>query len=120
MASRSAIESSRVEDILNSLMATPATDMESQTLEFKTWGKDEKDLSRHLAEATVCLANADGGLVIVGVHDKKVGRAAFEPCRFGTIRADWVRSRIGRLTVRRQNLLDKLASELREDLVHLS
>jgi ATP-dependent DNA helicase RecG len=98
MASRSAIESSRVEDILNSLMATPATDMESQTLEFKTWGKDEKDLSRHLAEATVCLANADGGLVIVGVHDKKVGRAAFEPCRFGTIRADWVRSRIGRLT----------------------
>jgi ATP-dependent DNA helicase RecG len=98
MTSRSAIESSRIEDILNGLMVTPATDMESQTLEFKGWGKDEKDLSRHIAEATVCLANADGGLVILGVHDKKVGRAAFEPCRFGTIRADWVRARIGQLT----------------------
>ena len=48
MASRLAIESSRIEDILNSLMATRASDLESQTLEFKTWGKDEKDLSRHL------------------------------------------------------------------------
>ncbi len=79
-------------------MVTQASDLEGQTLEFKSWGKDEKDLSRHLAEATVCLANAEGGLVIVGVHDNKVGRAAFEPCRFGTIRADWVRSRIQQLT----------------------
>src|SRR5712671_1017660 len=98
MSSRLAIESSRIEGILNSLMAAPATDVESQTLEFKSWGKDEKDLSRLLAEATVCLANADGGLVIVGVRDKKAGRAAFEPCPFGTIRGDWVRSRVGRVT----------------------
>src|SRR5229473_5757845 len=98
MSSRLAIESSRIEGILNSLMAAPATDVESQTLEFKGWGRDEKDLSRLLAEATVCLANADGGLVIVGVHDRNVGRPAFEPCRFGTIRADWVRARIGQLT----------------------
>jgi ATP-dependent DNA helicase RecG len=98
MASRLAIESSRVEDILNGLMATRATDLESQTLEFKTRGKDEKDFSRHLEEATVCLANADGGLVIFGVDDKKIGRAAFDTCRFGPVRADWVRSRIGQLT----------------------
>ncbi len=72
MSSRLAIESSRIEGILNSLMAASATDVESQTLEFKGWGRDEKDLSRLLAEATVCLANADGGLVIVGVHDRNV------------------------------------------------
>jgi len=98
MSSRLATESSRIEGILNSLMAVPATDVECQTLEFKGWGRDEKDLSRLLAEATVCLANADGGLVIVGVHDRNIGRTAFEPCRFGTIRADWVRARIGQLT----------------------
>ncbi len=98
MASPSAIESSRIEDVLNSLMVTRATDLESQTLEFKSWGKDEKDLSRHLEEATVCLANADGGFVIIGVHDRNTGRAAFERCRFAPIRSDWVRARIAQLT----------------------
>jgi len=98
MASRFAIGSSHIEDIFNNLMVVPASELESQTLEFKGWGRDEKDLSRHLEEATVCLANADGGLVVIGVHDKNVGRAAFEPCRFGSIRSDWVKARIAQLT----------------------
>jgi ATP-dependent DNA helicase RecG len=98
MASRVAPKSSRIEGILNNLMVSPAAELESQTLECKGWGKDEKDLSRLIGEATVCLANAEGGLVLIGVHDRKVGRAAFEACRFGSIRADWVRSRIGQAT----------------------
>ena len=67
-------------------------------MSLKIGAKTRRISSRHLAEATVCLANADGGLVIIGVHDRNVGRAAFERCRFGTVRPDWVRARIAQLT----------------------
>jgi ATP-dependent DNA helicase RecG len=54
---------------------TPADTLEGQRLEFKT-GSSLKDELAKIAEATVCLANADGGLVIVGVRDRPGGREA--------------------------------------------
>ena len=46
---------------------TPADTLEGQRLEFKTGGSVHDELTK-IAEAAACLANADGGLVIVGVH----------------------------------------------------
>ena len=53
-----------VAQIIEQLQYHPAGKIESQTLEFKGWCKDEKELSSEICEAAVCLANADGGMVI--------------------------------------------------------
>jgi hypothetical protein len=47
----------RLQQILTDLKTRPARELESQTLEFKGWRRDEKDLCGELAEAAVCLAN---------------------------------------------------------------
>ncbi|MGH9828109.1 MAG: AlbA family DNA-binding domain-containing protein, partial [Blastocatellia bacterium] len=70
----------------------------SQALEFKSWCKDERELSHQIAEAAVCLANAEGGLVIVGVDDRRVERAAVTVCPHASISADWAKAKIRELT----------------------
>jgi len=89
---------SQVTGILDQLRECPAGRLETQTLEFKGWCQDEKELSRVVAEATVCLANTEGGLVIVGVDDRSVGSAAILPCPYPAITSDWFRMRIRDLT----------------------
>ena len=53
-------------------------DLESELLEFKQ--EESADPRRSLgmlADAVVCLANAEGGTIVVGVADAIPGRAAF-------------------------------------------
>jgi predicted HTH transcriptional regulator len=50
-------------------MVMPAASVEPQQLEFKSWCKDDRELSREIADAAVCLASTDGGLLILGVDD---------------------------------------------------
>ena len=54
--------------------------LESETLEFKSQGRSERDALQVIAEAVACLANARGGLVVVGLGDREPGLAAFEGC----------------------------------------
>src|SRR5216684_4274763 len=89
----------RLNAILQDLAVTAAGDLESQTLEFKSWCKDERELSQQIAEAAVCLANAEGGLVIIGVDDRRVGRAALASCPYVAISVDWVKAKIRDLTM---------------------
>ncbi len=79
-------------------MVIPAAELESQTLEFKGWGKDERELIRKVEQDVVCLANSEGGLLILGINDKAVGRAAFERCSFGPVTVQWVKARIQQFT----------------------
>jgi ATP-dependent DNA helicase RecG len=73
-----------------------ADDVESETVEFKCDHKDGiKATYRLIAEAAVCLANANGGTVVVGVHPGRAGRDAF----VGTaIEADAARRQVWELT----------------------
>ena len=80
------MEQSTVVQILDPLKERCAGDLESQTLEVKGWCRDEKDLAREISEAAVCLANGDGGLVLVGVDDKKLGDAAITRCPYPVLR----------------------------------
>ena len=56
---------------------SPATEIETRDLEFKTDGRSVKDDLANIAEAAVCFANTAGGTLIVGVDDKALGPAAF-------------------------------------------
>lgn len=53
-----------------------ATDLESQTLDFKAWSGKFGEIAAIISDALVCLVNADGGHVVVGVRDRERDRAA--------------------------------------------
>lgn len=59
--------------LLDRLGHLPADALESETLDFKPW-TDPKDDLKVAVEYAVCFANADGGVVLFGVDDKKLGR----------------------------------------------
>ena len=68
-------------------------DRENDTLDFKQGGGD--GVYRTLAQAAACFANASGGTIVVGVHDKRPGKAAFVGTDLDPIR---VRAQIYALT----------------------
>lgn len=64
--------------LLDRLDGSPADDLESDTVEFKSWdtvpaARDSQ--IRELRETVVCLANSRGGLIVLGVADRKKTRA---------------------------------------------
>lgn len=68
------LSNSAIRDLLVRLDGAPADAMESQTVEFKPWiaARDaRKSQVRILREATVAIANARGGVLVLGVADRK-------------------------------------------------
>lgn len=61
-------------DLLDELDTKIADDLESKWLDFKPWSGPKEDM-KLAAEYAVCFANAEGGVVVFGVNDKKRGRA---------------------------------------------
>ncbi|MGH2603167.1 MAG: RNA-binding domain-containing protein, partial [Dehalococcoidia bacterium] len=67
----------RVGEALTALLAgSAASSLEDQYLEFKSEDPSLKRTLEMLADAVVCLANADGGHVVVGVDDRSAGQGA--------------------------------------------
>jgi ATP-dependent DNA helicase RecG len=65
----------RVDEVLHIIgTAGPASSFESGELEFKRSGRDVKQTLELLADAAVCLANAKGGTIVLGVDDKATAR----------------------------------------------
>src|SRR5215471_7952003 len=53
----------------------PASAFESDHLEFKEPAETVKKTLAILAETAVCLSNAEGGLIVLGINDRATGRA---------------------------------------------
>jgi len=71
---------SDIKDLLTQLDTTPATDLESQDLEFKEWDATSiKGAVDTVVEYAICMANGGGGTVVFGVHDKATGRFRLHP-----------------------------------------
>ena len=69
---------SELREILNRLDGEPADTLESDTLEFKSWnshGPAHKSQLREVREEVVALANSHGGLIVLGVSDRKRTRS---------------------------------------------
>lgn len=54
-----------------------ALSVETETLELKEDGRTESETMKALVDACLCLANANGGVVVLGVRNKESGTAAF-------------------------------------------
>ncbi len=89
----------RIDEALAALEAIhggrPAGDLESATLEFKEQGRSEGDTLKVIADATLCFANAAGGVVVVGVSESHQGPAALTG---STLDPDVVRRRVWELS----------------------
>ncbi|MDQ3757160.1 MAG: putative DNA binding domain-containing protein [Actinomycetota bacterium] len=85
-----------VADVLAQVDAgsVPGT-LEGRELEFKRADGSFENVAKTLAEAATCLANSNGGVIIVGVDDKLGGELAFLGCPFEPER---LRFRIWELT----------------------
>ncbi|MGH7321901.1 MAG: ATP-binding protein [Candidatus Rokuibacteriota bacterium] len=59
-----------VRTLLDRLDGQPAEALEDEELEFKPWEQDPRSLHRVLREYVVCLANARGGTIVLGVRDR--------------------------------------------------
>jgi ATP-dependent DNA helicase RecG len=55
--------------LLEKLDGKRASELEDDTLEFKGWEENVKQRHRLLREEAVCLANAHGGTIVLGVRD---------------------------------------------------
>ncbi len=89
---------SKFRTILVQLCENPIERIENQTLEIKGWCQDEKSLAQKVADAASCLANADGGIIIVGASDDNGGPGKFSRCPFPNVSAAWLRTRTQDLT----------------------
>jgi hypothetical protein len=87
-----------IEGFLERLISAAPIDLEDQHLEVKSWCGTEKQLSGEVAEASVCLSNADGGIIVVGVLDKKIAPHCFKSCPHDSVDPAWIQERIEVLT----------------------
>lgn len=55
--------------LLKQLDGKSAKELEDDTLEFKSWEPNLKQLHKLLREEAVCLANARGGTIVMGIRD---------------------------------------------------
>jgi ATP-dependent DNA helicase RecG len=54
--------------------SVPPSRLESEHLEFKSPARSVKETFTILAEAAVCFANADGGVIVLGINDRGATR----------------------------------------------
>jgi ATP-dependent DNA helicase RecG len=75
------------------LCSQPADALESEFLEIKGWCKDEKELTEKLADAASCLANHEGGVVLVGIGEGSKNQR-FSRCPFANLSPKWLVARV--------------------------
>jgi ATP-dependent DNA helicase RecG len=86
-------------NIFVQLCSQPASVIESEILEIKSWCTGEKQLAEKASDSSACLANARGGIVLLGIEDGDVGMRKFSHCPHGNAIPEWVSQRIQDATV---------------------
>jgi ATP-dependent DNA helicase RecG len=87
-----------IRSLLTDLCCQSTDSLESDTLEIKGWCHDEKELAEKVSDVAACLANATGGLLLVGVSDEHAERQKFSPCPYPSVTRQWLTARIHDLT----------------------
>jgi len=99
MHDQSAESEAILRNIFVQLCSQPASVIESETLEIKSWCSGEKQLAEKAADSSACLANARGGIVLLGIEDGDVGMKKFSRCPHGNATPEWISQRIQDATV---------------------
>jgi ATP-dependent DNA helicase RecG len=87
-------ETETLRNLFVQLCVQPASVLESETLEVKGWCASEKQLSEKASDSSACLANAHGGIVLLGIEDKDRGARKFSTCPYRDVTPEWIAQRI--------------------------
>lgn len=88
---REALQSLR--EFVEKLETKPPCDVERGTFEVKGWCRTERELWKLVVDAVVCLANAEGGAVLVGPDDGQRIQLT-RPCPHPGVSPEWLREQI--------------------------
>ena len=88
-----------IRNILVQLCSQATSVVESEELEVKGWCQDEKQLAEKIGEASACLANASGGILILGVSDDDRKGRKFSECPYRNVNVPWIAQRVHDLTM---------------------
>jgi ATP-dependent DNA helicase RecG len=91
-------DANSIRAILSELCVQTADSLESDKIEIKGWCHSEKELAEKVSDASACLANASGGLVLVGISDEHGECQKFSPCPHPSLTPRWLVGRVQDLT----------------------
>ncbi len=87
-------DKSKFKQILVQLCEQAVETVENEQLEVKGWGKGKGDLVDRVVDAASCLANAQGGILIVGIEEDKWPRKRFSRCPYPEVNPAWLALRV--------------------------
>jgi ATP-dependent DNA helicase RecG len=90
---------STVRGIVTQLLVQPAERVESETVEIKSWCKNAKEFYEKLAEAASCLANAHGGILILGIGEDDSDGPKFRACPYRELDVDLLSRKLADVTM---------------------
>jgi ATP-dependent DNA helicase RecG len=94
-----AVDNEWLKNTFAQLCHQPASVIESETLEIKNWCNDEKKLAEKISEVAVCLANAQGGTILIGIEEEDTRGSKFSRCPYQNLHETWLVQRIHDNTV---------------------
>jgi ATP-dependent DNA helicase RecG len=83
----------RLPGFVERLRATPPVHAESGILEVKGWCASKNQLWKEATDAAVCLANGEGGIVLVGLDPERVIEEA-PPCPHEKVSPEWLQESV--------------------------
>lgn len=83
----------RLPGFVERLRAAPPIHVERGILEVKGWGESSNQLWKEAADAAVCLANAEGGILLVGLDSERVIAQA-TPCPHENVTPEWLQESV--------------------------
>ena len=87
-----------LEAIIDKLYEVPPCQLERNNLEVKGWCKTEKEFWKKAADCSVCFANADGGILLLGPEDNQTIQHTPVCPHKPPLSTDWVWGQIQKYT----------------------
>lgn len=88
-----------LKDIFTQLCCQASSVIESGSLEIKNWCSSEKQLAEKASESAMCLANAQGGCVLLGLENEDDRGSKFSKCPHRNVTVEWLTQRVHDNTV---------------------
>jgi ATP-dependent DNA helicase RecG len=88
-----------VRGVITQLAVQPADRVESEIIEVKGWCKNAKEFYEKFGEAAACLANAHGGLLILGVEEDDSSLERFRACPYKELNAEMLLRKLNDVTI---------------------
>lgn len=83
----------RLPGFVERLCAAPPVHVERGMLEVKGWCESSSQLWKEVADSAVCLANAEGGILLVGLDPERLLEQA-APCPHESVTAEWLQESV--------------------------